>query len=55
MGLRHFHATPQQDRRDLLGASMLVQVPEEVDDLWGALSTSARRQIEEVARQLSGR
>ena len=54
MGLRYYHA-PRLQPRDSpgpLGGAIVVQMPEEVEELWAGLSSSARRQIEEIARQL---
>ena len=56
MGLRYYQAPRLQhtDSPGPLSAAILVQVPDEAEELWTAFSSSARRQVEDIARQLRG-
>ena len=54
IGLRYYQAPRMQHGNSPgpLGAAVMVQVPDEFEELWTTLSSSARHQIAEVARQL---
>ena len=50
VGLRYFRP-PQQAPGQAMGGAALVPIPDEVEQLWTALTDSAKRRINDMGRQ----